>query len=164
MPRTPTTPILTFLDALVSRVETVWKPKTPDIVLRDYQTPKRTELALLKGRHVWFFPATYQDESETRDEDLHTYRIGGLVFERYTGDEGRPPKWWMDELVDFTHTLLEWIDFSGVVEDGDNGPLKIGEREVWTAEIEPVTVYDPATLIQLKAFWGEIELTFQESL
>ena len=157
MPYTPTSNVLTAADQLVAAINAQWGPAAPSEAKRLYQTPEPTRLKSLTGRKVWLFPAEYGDEPATRAEALHTYRFGLVVFERYP-TAGPVPDEWMDERVDWVAgDLSDWLNFGG-----DRPFLQIGDREVFTAEREPVQVYDPGELIKRNTFWSELEYVFQE--
>ena len=151
-----TTPILTMLDSLVTRISTQWGPTGNDAVSRVYQTPVKT--SEIVGRKVYLFPAEYDDESATRAEDLITYRVAIIVAERYEA-AGEPTVAWVDTRVDFVNDLLDWLEFLGT----SGNPLHaIGTREIKTLSREPVQVYDVEMLVKHKMFWSELEFTFQE--
>lgn len=151
-----TTPILTLLDELVSKVTTLWAPTGNNAVARLYQTPFKT--SEIQGRKVWFFPAEYDDEPATRAEDLITYRVAVIVAERYES-AAEPSVAWVDERVDFVNGLLDWLEFG---RSASQGLLSIGAREIFTASREPVQVYDVGMLMKHKTFWSELEFVFQE--
>lgn len=160
MPYTATSDVLTVGDALAAWVNAQWTGKgANDGAERLYQTPDATALKTMTGRKVWIFPAEYADEPATRTEALNTYRFGVIVVERYA-TAGAAPKEWTDERVDWVaDSLNDWLSFGTPY---DRAHLQIGTREVFTAEVEPVQVYDPPMLIQKGLFWSEMEYVFQE--
>lgn len=161
MPYTVTSDVLVVGDALAAWVNAQWTDKgANDGAERLYQTPDATALKTITGRKVWFFPAEYADEPATRGETLNSYRFGVIVAEKYADAAGSPPKEWVDRRVDWTaDSLGDWLNFGG---DAGHAYLQIGTREVFTAEVEPVQVYDPPMLIQRGMFWCELEYVFQE--
>lgn len=160
MPYVPTSDILVVGDALAAWVNAQWTDRGANAgAERLYQTPDATALKTLTGRKVWIFPAEYTDEPGTRGETLNTYRFGVIVAERYAA-AGSAPKEWLDERVDWVaNDLTDWLNFGG---DSGHAFLQIGTREVLTAEVEPVQVYDPPVLVQKGLFWAELEYVFQE--
>ena len=161
MPYTPRAPILTLCDALVASLTARWATAAPDAVSREYLTDAKLET--LTGRRVWVFPAEYTDRPAARAEDLNEYRVAVVVTERYAAQAAATSaalKEWADERVDFVRELIvDGFDFG---RHGVNGLLAVGARELWTAEIDPVEVYDPALLETKKLFWSSVEFVFQE--
>lgn len=161
MPYTPRAPILTLCDALVADLAGRWSPVAPDAVSREYLTEARLES--LTGRRVWIFPATYADRPASRGEELSDYRVAVVVTEKLpwqTAVTSAVLKEWADERVDFVRELIaDGFDFG---RETGRGLLTTGGRELWTAEVEPVEVYDPALLETKKLFWSAVEFTFQE--
>jgi hypothetical protein len=82
-----------------------------------------------------------------------------LTFERYE-DAADPeeviPIAWIDERVDFVHTLRDAFDF---YRDGTQ-PSFNKQLQTITAPVEDI--YDPDLLAQDKVFWSWIEFGFQE--
>lgn len=148
-----TNPTLTLCDKLVALTAAWWEPSGDDEVQRVYEGP--VDVGKIKGRKVYFYPASYVNEPATRGEDEWTHEIIMLVAKRFE-DAARPSVEQMDEEVDFVADLLAELDYS------HDGPLKWDSRTVNTAGIGPVEIYDAGRLVYEKVFWSECPITFVE--
>jgi hypothetical protein len=151
-------PTIALCDALVTFGRAQWEPKAPSGIERSHrgQTIKLDES---KGRQVRIVPLGYDSIAAARGLDFYNHRIGVLTFERYE-DAADPeeviPIAWIDERVDFVHTLRDAFDF---YRDGTQ-PSFNKQLQTITAPVEDI--YDPDLLAQDKVFWSWIEFGFQE--
>jgi hypothetical protein len=148
--------IIAACDAVVAALQTAWAPVAPDGIARLYVAPVTVqELPSLVGRQVWVFPASYDDDEETRGEDEWAHELGVLIVERCP-DAGGPSVAWMDERVAF-------------VEQTVRGTLKAFQGRgslladtYWLEKAPVVEVYQVQALNEAGIFWSEIEVTLRE--
>lgn len=150
-------PTIAFCDALVTFIKAQWEPKAPSGVKRAHagQTVWKPGT---KGRRVCVVPIGYDSVAAARGLDFYTHRIEVLTFEEYEyaadPEEGIPTDW-IDERVDFVHTLRDALDF---YRDGTQPSFN---KFVQTILAPVEVVYDPEA-IDDKLFWCPIRFEFQE--
>lgn len=147
--------ILVVCDALVSALIDGLDDPADARVERLYLAPLDTVKDT--DRHVWVFPASYENNPASRGEDLWVYQVGVIVAERCQ-DAGEPAKEWADERVTFSQRMVfDPLDYS-------RAPLHFGDggarRLVTQASSCPV-VYD-AGRFEKGIFWTELKFEFRE--
>lgn len=152
-------PTIALCDDLVTYIRQQWEPKAPAEVKRAHWqqriwNPRKPTL----GRQVRVMPLGYDSVVAARGQDFYTHRIGVLTFELYddaaSPEEGIPIDW-IDDRVDFVHTLRDALDF---MRDGVQPSFN---RNLLTLTAPAEEIYDPEA-IEDKLFWSWIEFGIQE--
>lgn len=140
-------------DAAVAAIQAAWSPTAPDSVERDYLF--RSDLDTMTGRQVRVYPLSYTDAPADRGsldggESVCEFGIGVTVAERYAGEEAKPPRSWIDDLVEFAEAKVYNVLSNRL--PGVSGSVTLRAD---------VSVYDVGILGQNQAFWSEFEFVFR---
>lgn len=150
-------PTIALIDDLVKYIRREWEPGAPSGVERAHKD-QTIVLDKIEGRHVRLVALGYDSFVAARGVDFYRHRIGVLTFERYKDDADADetiPIEWIDERVDFVHTLRDALDFmrDGVQPDFNPDLLTL------TAPVEEIYSSD---MLAAKVFWSWWEIEIQE--
>lgn len=154
--------IITLCDQLVLKVAAAWPGgvSAPDEARRAYAAPFPLDRATTTtGRHVWVFPAPYEDQAENRGEKNRAFEVNLIVAERYPdamAAETDAARTWFDARVEFVEGIYDALDFGAGVD-----LLSFDGRELWTESSRCVT-YDGEHLAGKKMFVSSIDLVLRE--
>jgi hypothetical protein len=156
--------IIELCDAAVDALVAAWPggPTLPDAVTRVYGAEvvlsEDYESALIRGRQVYVFPATYSNKRILdRKSLLNQYAIAVLVVERYTDGAGKPLDEWMDERVEFVQDAI--LGTLGDIRLRLLGTLAIDPEQLGSVDV----IYDRDLYMQRKTFWSQCSFVYQEA-